>query len=171
MLMGTMKRFLLIVLALTATSSFAQVAPPTNRGAAPSPAPPQAPLPPGAKIAYVNMQAIAANSVEGRAANARMETLVTKKKGEIEAASKKTPQDAQRLQQEAQQEVQKLNVELQTEFQQKLVPILQKMAQEKHLSMLLSAQEAGLIWAEPGLDLTAEAIRRLDAATAAAPKK
>jgi hypothetical protein len=45
------------------------------------------------------------------------------------------------------------------------------MAQEKHLSMLLSGQEAGLIWAEPGLDLTAEAIRRFDAATAAAPKK
>ena len=41
------------------------------------------------------------------------------------------------------------------------------MAQEKHLSMLLSAQDAGLIWAEPGLDLTAEAIKRLDAAPAA----
>jgi len=173
MLVGTMKRFLLIALVFTAASSFAQVAPPTNRGAAPAPpaAPPQAPLPAGARIAYVNVQAIAANSAEGKAANAKIESLVNKKRSELEAnkANQKTPQDAQRLQQEAQQEVQKLQAELQGEFQQKLVPILQKMAQEKHLSMLLSAQEAGLIWAEPGLDLTTEAIRRLDAATAAAP--
>ena len=168
MLVGTMKRFLLITLVFTAASSFAQVAPPTNRGAAPPAAPPQSPLPAGAKIAYVNVQAIAANSAEGKAANAKIESLVNKKRSEINA-NQKTPQDAQRLQQEAQQEVQKLQAELQGEFQQKLVPILQKMAQEKHLSMLLSAQEAGLIWAEPGLDLTSEAIRRLDAATAAAP--
>ena len=81
-----MKRFLLIVLALTATSSFAQVAPPTNRGAAPPPAtPPQAPLPPGAKIAYVNVAAIAANSVDGKAANAKMEALANKKKSELAA--------------------------------------------------------------------------------------
>jgi Skp family chaperone for outer membrane proteins len=169
MLMGTMKRFLLIALALTATSSFAQVAPPTSRGAAPPSAPPQAPLPPGAKIAFVNLQAIAQNSAEGKAANAKIESLVNKKRTELQANQKTPPQDAQRLQQEAQQEVQKLQMELNGEFQQRLVPILQKMAQEKHLSMLLSAQEAGLIWAEPGLDLTAEAIRRLDAATAAAP--
>ena len=165
-----MKKLLLTVLALIASPSFAQVAPPTNRGAAPPAAPPQAPLPPGAKIAFVNVQAIAANSAEGKAANARIESLVKKKQSEA-AANQKTPQDAQRFQQEAQQEVQKLQADLQGEFQQKLVPILRQMAQEKHLSMLLSGQEAGLIWAEPGLDLTAEAIRRFDAATAAAPKK
>jgi Skp family chaperone for outer membrane proteins len=172
-----MKRFVLIVLALAATSSFAQVAPPTKRGAAPAPAatPPQAPLPPGAKIAFVNVQAIAVNSADGRAANAKIEALVKKKSAELDAnkATQKTPQDAQRLQQEAQQEVQKLQADLQNEFQQKLVPILRQMAQEKHLSALLGAQESGVIYAEPGLDLTAEAIRRLDAATpvAAVPKK
>ena len=83
------------------------------------------------------------------------------------AANQKTPQDAQRFNQEAQQEVQKLQAELQAEFQNKLVPILRQMAQEKHLSMLLSGQDAGLIYAEPGLDLTSEAIKRLDAPPAA----
>jgi Skp family chaperone for outer membrane proteins len=164
-----MKRLLLIVLTLSATSSFAQVAPPSTRGASPPAAPPQAPLPPGAKIAFVNVQAIVANSVEGKAANAKIDALVKKKQSE--AASQKTPQDQQRFQQEAQQEVQRLQAELQNEFQQKLVPLLRQMAQEKHLSMLLSAADAGLIYAEPGLDLTAEAIRRFDAASAAAPKK
>lgn len=162
-----MKRMLLVVLALAATPSFAQVAPPARASAPPS-APPQTPLPAGAKIAFVNVQVIVANSTEGKAANAKIETLVKKKQSEA-AANQKTPQDAQRFQQEAQAEVQKLQAELQAEFQRKLVPILQQMAQEKHLSMLLSAQDAGLIWAEPGLDLTAEAIKRLDAAPAPKP--
>jgi Skp family chaperone for outer membrane proteins len=168
-----MKKSLLIVVALFATSSFAQVAPPPGRSTPPPPAvaPANVPLPAGAKIAYVNVQAIAANSAEGKAANAKIEALVKKKQGEA-AAVQKNPQDQQRFQQEAQQEVQKLQAELQAEFQNKLVPILRQMAQEKHLSMLLSAQDAGLIYAEPGLDLTNEAIKRLDAApSAAAPKK
>ena len=163
-----MKSSLLLALVLSATSSFAQVAPPAGRSATPPAAPAPVPLPAGAKIAYVNVQAIAANSAEGKAANAKIEALVKKKQGEA-AANQKTPQDAQRFNQEAQQEVQKLQAELQAEFQRKLVPLLQQMAQEKHLSMLLSGQDAGLIYAEPGLDLTAEAIKRLDAA--AAPKK
>jgi len=138
-------------------------------GAAPPAAaqagPPTAPLPAGAKIAFVNVQYIAANSAEGKAANARVEALIKKKQAEI--AANKNPQDAQRVQQEAQAEVQKLQAELQGDFQKKLVPVLTLMAQEKHLSMLMSAADGGLIWAEPGLDLTAEAIKRLDAATPA----
>jgi len=162
-----MKRSLLIVVALFATSSFAQVAPPSGRSTPPpaAAAPASVPLPAGAKIAFVNVQAIAANSAEGKAANAKIEALVKKK--QAEANPKAPPQDQQRFQQEAQQEVQKLQAELQGEFQNKLVPILRQLAQEKHLSMLLSAQDAGLIYAEPGLDLTNEAIKRLDAA----PKK
>jgi Skp family chaperone for outer membrane proteins len=162
-----------ISLALGATSLLAQQAAAPARGrAAAAPAaqagPPTAPLPAGAKIAFVNVQYIAANSTEGKAANARVSALVQKKQGEI-AASQKNPQDAQRIQQEAQTEVQKLQTDLQNEFQKKLFPVLQQMAQEKHLSVLLSAADAGLIWAEPGLDLTAEAIKRFDAATAAKP--
>jgi Skp family chaperone for outer membrane proteins len=162
-----MKRSLLIVVALFATSSFAQVAPPPGRSTPPpaAAAPASVPFPAGAKIAFVNVQAIAANSADGKAANAKIEALVKKK--QAEANPKATPQDQQRFQTEAQQEVQKLQAELQAEFQNKLVPILRQIAQEKHLSLLLSAQDAGLIYAEPGLDLTSEAIKRLDAA----PKK
>lgn len=125
------------------------------------------PLPAGAKIAYVNVQYIAANSAEGKVANGRVNALIQKKQTEM--AAQKTPQDSQKFQQAAQAEVQKLQADLQAEFQRKLGPVLQQLAQEKHLSVLLSAADAGLIWAEPGLDLTAEAIRRFDAATAAKP--
>jgi Skp family chaperone for outer membrane proteins len=165
-----MKTFLLVLcLTFAVSSSFAQQ-PPKPAAAAPAPqpaqaAPPVAPFPAGAKIAFVNVQYIAANSTEGKAANVKVDALVKKKQAEI-AASQKNPQDAQRIQQQAQTEVQKLQTDLQNEFQKKLMPVLQLMAQEKHLSLLMSAQDAGLIWAEPGLDLTAEAIKRLDAATA-----
>ena len=162
-------RLAVVAFALVSTSSFAQqpAAKPAPKPAAAAPAAPApaAALPAGAKVAFVNVQVIVQNSNEGKADNARVEALVKRKQAEA-PANQKTPQDAQRFQQEAQQEVQKLQADLQADFQRKLFPVLQQMAQEKHLSMLLSAQDAGLIWAEPGLDLTAEAVKRLDAATA-----
>ena len=165
-----MKTCLLIVsLAVGAASLSAQVAPARGRAAVPPAAAPAAPFPAGAKIAFVNIQVIVATSVEGKADSAKVDALVKKKQAEA-PANQKTPQDAQRFQQEAQADVQRLQAQLQDDFQKKLFPILQQLAQEKHLSMLLSAQDAGLVWAEPGLDLTAEAIKRFDAVIAP-PKK
>ena len=152
---------LALSLALCATSSFAQ------QPAAPKAAAPAAQPAAGVKIAYVNIQAIAANSADGKVATAKVNALIQKKQTEM--AAQKTPQDSQKFQQAAQVEVQKLQGDLQGEFQKKLGPILQQMAQEKHLSFLLSAADAGLVWADPSLDLTAEAIKRLDATTAAKP--
>jgi len=165
--------FALAAIALAAATVSAQQAPKTT-AAPPAPSsaaavvttPPTAPLPAGAKVAYVNLQYLASNSADGKAANAKVAELVKKK--QAEAATKKTPQEQQAFQQQAMQEVQQMQGALQDEFQKKLFPVLQKMAQEKHLSMLLSSQDAGLIWAEPGLDLTAEAMKRFDAST---PKK
>jgi Skp family chaperone for outer membrane proteins len=165
----------LAALALSAVPLFAQQ-PPKATSAPPAPSsaaavvstPPTAPLPAGAKVAYVNLQYLASNSADGKAANTKVEALVKKK--QAEAAAKKTPQEQQAFQQQAMQEVQQMQQGLQNEFQQKLFPVLQKMAQDKHLSMLLSSQDAGVIWAEPGLDLTAEALKRFDAATAG-PKR
>jgi len=150
--------------ALVAASTFAQQAPakPAAKPAAAAPAPVVA-LPAGAKIAFVNIQAIVQTSAEGKADNAKVDALVKKKQAEAQAMKSPTPQAQQQFQQQAQQEVQQLQAQLQNEFQQKLMPVLAQMAQEKHLSMLLSGQDAGLVWAEPGLDLTAEAIKRFDA--------
>jgi Skp family chaperone for outer membrane proteins len=165
--MNTTLAFATII--LTSAMVSAQQAPKTT-AAPPAPSsaaavvttPPTAPLPPGAKVAYVNLQYIASNSLDGKAANAKVEVLVKKK--QAEAATKKTPQEQQAFQQQAMQEVQQAQAALQNEFQKKLFPVLQKLAQDKHLSMLVSSQDAGIIWAEPGLDLTAEAMKRFDAA-------
>jgi len=77
--------------------------------------------------------------------------------------------EAERFQQDAQAEVTELNTELQEEFNKKLFPILQQIAQEKGLHLLLSAQDAGAIWWEPAIDLSLEAVRRLDLLTAPRP--
>ena len=69
---------------------------------------------------------------------------------------------AVRMQQDAQAELNELQQELQGEFQKKLLPVLEVLAKEKGLQFLFSGADAGLIWAEPGLDLTLEAVKKLD---------
>jgi outer membrane protein len=143
----------------------------------------------------VNLQQIANVSNDGKAANAKVQALVQKKQNEGAAKQKALQDNQQRLQQsgslmndaarsqlekeidrqqvegqrfqlDAQAEINELQAELQGEFQKKLIPVLQELAQEKGLQILFSATDAGVIWAEPGLDLTADAIRKLDAAVA-----
>jgi outer membrane protein len=167
---------------------------------APAPAPPK-PFPEGAKIAYVNVQAIASNSVEGKAATAKIQELQKKKtselgeknkalqaaqtklqqggsvlndaaRGALEKEIEKMNRDIQFFQQDANTEIQELQNQLQADFQEKLNPILEQVATEKGLHMLLDVSNSGAVWANSGLDLTAEVIRRFDAAKpAAAPKK
>src|SRR5437764_14981726 len=110
---------LLIGLSFAASSSFAQTAPkPAAAAPAAQPAPPVAPFPAGAKIAFVNVQYIAANSAEGKVANNKVNALVQKKQAEI-AASQKNQQDAQRIQQQAQTAGQKLKTDRQAQLQKK----------------------------------------------------
>lgn len=163
----------------------------------PPPPQPPAPFPAGAKTALVNLQQIAQFSIDGKAAAAKIQALIQKKQAEgaqktkvlqdnqtklaqggalmneaartqLEKEIERQTVEGQRFEQDAQAEVNEMQTELQNEFQKKLFPILQKLAQEKGLQVLLSASDAGVIWAEPGIDLTAEAIKRLD--TNLAPK-
>ncbi len=165
-----------------------------------APAPP--PFPAGAKYAFINIQRIAAESGQGKALSSRVQTLNAQKVNELNEKNKalQTAQqkldsggsvlsdvarsqlekdidrqqtDIQRFTDDAQKEVQEMQNELQAEFQQKLGPIIQQVAQERKLEILFSALDAGIVWADAGLDLTSEVIRRFDAAnpapTAAAP--
>ena len=170
--------------------------PPAQTAATPPPESPP-PFPQGAKIGLVDLQQIATLSSDGKVATAKVQALIQKKQNEgaqkakalqdnqtklqqsgalmNEAARTALQKDierqqleGQRFEQDAQAEVNELQTELQDEFQKKLFPILQQIAQEKGLHVLLSAGDAGAIWVEPGIDLTLEAIKRLD--TAAAPK-
>jgi Skp family chaperone for outer membrane proteins len=165
----------------------------------PSPAPQApAPFPQGAKVAFVNLQAIAQLSAEGKAAATKVQALTTTRTNEIAERTKaaqaqqqklqsgagvmsdsarmalekeveRMARDLERFQQDAQADVNELQQQLQQEFQQKLLPVLEELSVEKDLHFLFSGADAGLIWAAAGLDLTLEAVRRLDAATAKKP--
>jgi outer membrane protein len=164
---------------------------PTPPAAAPAEAP--RPFPEGAKIAYIDIQAVASNSVEGKAATAKLQELEKKKLAEIGEKNKaleaakakqqtssgimneaaqlalskevdKLTREVQFLQGEAQSDRQALQQELQVDFQRKLNPILEQVAKEKGLQFLLDIANSGAVWVDTGLDLTQEVIRRLDAA-------
>ena len=175
--------------------------PPAQTSPAPE-LPPPAPFPQGAKIAFVNLQQIAGLTAEGKAAAARVDALIQKKQSEgadkaktlaanqqklqqsgallsetaraqLEKDVEKQQVDGQRFQQDAQAEINELQQELQSDFQKKLFPILQQLAQERGLQILFSAADAGVVWAEAGLDLTIDAVKKMDAGTAklaSAPK-
>ncbi|MCU1386221.1 MAG: outer membrane protein, partial [Acidobacteria bacterium] len=66
-------------------------------------------------------------------------------------------------QQDAQAEINELQQEVQNDFVKKLSPIVEALANEKGLHLVFNASESGIAWAAPGLDLTADVIKRLDA--------
>ena len=175
-------------------------APPAGAQTPPAPAAtPPVPFPEGAKIAWVDLQRVANESKEGQASTAKVQALNTKKVNELNEKNKTLQSQQQKLQtggsvlsdeartqlereisklqreintftQEAQEEVQELQQQLQGEFTRRLLPVVDKVASEKGLHMVLSRADAGIIWA-PAVDITTEVIKRLDAAagTTAAP--
>ncbi len=175
--------------------------PQTQKPATPAPAPqaaPPRPFPEGAKIAYCSLNAIAATSKDGRAFADKNKTAQEAKLKQIQDKQKKMEADQammnsasvaddkraqlqkdvarqeteiQRMQQDAQNEMQELQNELQDSFLKRVMPIIQQVAAEKGVQMVLNYQDGMFLWVDTGLDLSGEVARRLDAtAPAAAPK-
>ncbi len=179
----------------------ARPAPPAAPPAQPAPAlQPPPPFPQGAKTAFVNLQAIAQMTVDGKAAAVKVNALAQKKqtesadkakalqanqqklqtsggvmsdvaRGQLEKEIERQQVESQRFEQDAQAELNELQQELQKDFQAKLLPLLEQIAKEKGLQALFSAGDSGVIWVEPGIDLTLEAVTRMDAAQAKASAK
>ncbi|HEX5473127.1 MAG TPA: OmpH family outer membrane protein [Vicinamibacterales bacterium] len=172
-------------------------APATPPQAAPQP---PRPFPQGAKIAYVDLQEIASSSAAGKEASKKLKDLNDKKVGEIGEKNKqlttlqsklntggtvlsdaardqltkdidKLQRDIQFSQQSAQAELNDMQNELQADFQKKLMPIIEQVATEKGLLAVFSIRDAGIAWAEPGLDISQDVIKRLDGAAPGTPKQ
>jgi Skp family chaperone for outer membrane proteins len=199
-----MRRFV-IAAALALISSAAPALAQTAPGTAPAPAAPavQAPPPPsaapapfpsGAKIAFVDFQRVAAESVEGQISTVKINALVTKKQTEgqdkaksLQANQQKLAQsgsvmseaartalekdierqqrEGERFQQDAQAEINELQQELQLEFQKKILPLVQQVREERGLQILFSRADAGIVSWDPGIDVTSDVIKKLDAIT------
>src|SRR5687768_7623490 len=196
-------------LVLSAGPAFAQTPPAGAQPTTPTPAattpaspaqPPAAsaaqaprPFPEGAKIAYIDLQFIASNSSEGKAATSKIQEFAKKKTAELEGKTKalegarnkllqggtvlsdqartqmekdidKMSRELQFAQQDAQAEQQQLTQELQSDFQTRLNPIIDQVAKEKGLHLVLSIADSGAVWADVGLNISAEVMKRLDAA-------
>jgi len=124
---------------------------------------PHKPFPEGAKIAYVNVQAIASSSVEGKAATSKLEELRRRRprssptrtsssrraqtklqqggsvlndaaRAQLDKDIEKMNREIQFAQQDANTELQELQNTLQADFQEKLNPILEQVATEKGLT-------------------------------------
>ena len=165
------------------------------------PAQPPAPFPQGAKVAYINPPLIFQQSTEGKAAVARVQAVVQKKQTEGAAKAKqlqdnqaklqssgsvmneaartqlekeieRQQREGERFQQDAQAEINEIQQEVNNEFMKKVQPIIDQIAVEKGLHFVFNAPEAGLAWAAPGLDISADVIKKLDstAKPATAPK-
>ena len=176
----------------------AQQAPATPPPATPpaAAAPVARPFPEGAKLAYLDIQRVAAESADFKVSTARVQALNQKKvaelndlnkrlladqqklqsqgamlnegaRAELERAIDRQQKELQRSQQDAQEEVQQLQTDLQNTFQGKLYPIIQQVVAEKGIEILFSQRDSGIVFANPALDLTADVIKRFDAAQAA----
>jgi outer membrane protein len=161
--------------------------------------PPARPFPEGSRIAFIDVQRVASESTEGKAAAGKINDLNQKRTNELAAKNKtldaaqqklssggalmsedaraqlqkeidKQQIDIQRAQQDAQSELDELNRQLQTDFQRKLAPVIQQVSDERGLYILFSRADAGIVWADNALDLTSEVVRRFDAAMATAKK-
>ena len=168
--------------------------------AAPAPRPPE-PFPVGAKVAFITPQAILQQSTEGKAAIARINALIQKKQKEGEDKAKllqgnqqklqtsgsvmneaarsqlekeidRQQKEIERFQQDAQAEIDDLQQDVQNEFLKKVNPLIEQVAKEKGVEIVLNSEAQIFAWANMGLDLSPEIIKKLDAAAkpAATPK-
>ena len=98
--------------------------------------------------------------------------MTVQRRNAQEEAQKKGPKPPLEFAQtDAQTEVTDLTNELQGIFQEKLNPIIEQVRIDKGLLMIFSVRDAGVVAVEPGLDLSAEVIKRFDAASKTATKK
>ena len=161
---------------------------PPPKPAEPAPAVPLFPV--EAKFAFLDFQRVASDSVSGKLATRLLEELRTKKVSEIATQNKalqaltsrrdsgvlsgpaltqvardidKLQREIQFTQQGAQAEVQQLQTELMTDFEKRVAPLVAEIAKEKGLHAVFAADAAVTVYVHPGLDISTDVIKRLDA--------
>ncbi len=161
--------------------------------AVPAPAPPvQPPFPAESKIGFVDLQSVVAQSILGKSGSQQYEAVGKKLEGELtglqtklkdaqtrqqtqgallsEVAAATLAKDIDRLtreltfkQQEAQSELQTLQQDLLGDFEKKVMPILESLAKERSLHIVFNVENSGAVYVFPGLNLSPELVKRVDA--------
>ena len=184
--LGTLTMCVALVLAVS-SPAFAQTPPTPAEPAKPAALP--ALFPADAKFAFIDFQRIASTSIPGRLALRMLQELQNTKVSELEALNKqfqalttrrdsgalsqpalaqlgkdmdKLQREMQFAQQNAQAEVQQLESELQADLHKRVTPVVAAVAKEKGIYAVLTA-ESSLFYLHPGLDISDEVVKRLDA--------
>jgi Skp family chaperone for outer membrane proteins len=155
------------------------------------------PFPTESKVGFVDMQAIVSASKLGKSGQEKMKALQTQRDADLSAKSKQAQSLQQEIQaqasvltpvvlaqknseldkltragQFAQQDwdaqVDALNKQLLQDFQEKVLPILESLRSEMGLFAIFDAANSGALAIHPGLNLSTEVIKRLDAKYASA---
>lgn len=159
----------------------------------PSPTPAPVPFPPDAKIAYIDLQRVVAESLLGKQGQEQMKQLNEKLSTDLGAKNKaiqaqqdkiktqqtvvtdtvltsmqrdleKLQREAQAMADDAQTQVNNLNQDLLQGFQKQVIPIVEEMRNEKGLWIIFALGEnSNIAAAHAGLDLSADLVKRLDA--------
>lgn len=164
----------------------AQATPPATSAA------PSVPFRPNARLAYMNIQTIAATSNVGKAAGQKVQAFRDAKAMELEAKRKtidakqqrlaggatllgdaartqlqaeieRDTRELSRMAQDADEDLERLSELAQQEFFARLQLAAQRVAIEKQLDLLFT-EESRLAWHAEDLDLTQDVIRALDSA-------
>jgi len=149
-------------------------------------------------LAFVSVQRVAAQTVSGQAMAKRLETArqdknraLAEKQKQLEALHNDLAQNGgvfrqsrreelrkqeereraefERLRETSQTELQTLQREIQTAFQNDLKTALVELAAQRDADIVLNA-DTSVVWARSGIDLTDDAIKRIDALEVARKK-
>ncbi len=167
--------------------------------AKPQPRPP-VPFPEGARVAFVNFDYVAQTSEEGKAMIARLQEMQKKKQAELADRQKKLEEarkkaadqssvmndqaraqaerditrlerDLQDAQQDASNEFNDFSQKVQNEFGQKIRPLLEAIAKEKGIHLILRAVPEVIAYATEGIDISDELVQRLNSGAKGTPAK
>lgn len=160
----------------------------------PAPSPTPVPFPEGAKVGFIDLQRVVGESLLGKQGQEAMKVLNDKLSSSLAGKNKeiqslqdkmkaqqsvvsdavmqsmardldKMQREAQFMQQDAQVQVDQLNKELLLSFQEKVLPVVEKLREERGLWMIFAlGDNSNIAAAHAGLDLSPEVIKRLDAA-------
>jgi len=158
------------------------------------------PAQPAGKIGVINSQEILEKSVEGKrvisqfqARDKQFQADLTKRDEEIRQLEtrlntqqltltqdallqlntdlEKKRTDRKRVQEDAAAEMQNMQVRLFSKVNSELIVIVEALGKERGFDMIIDLAKSGAVYWSPGIDLTAEVIKKYDASKAAPPVK
>jgi outer membrane protein len=109
-------------------------------------------------------------SLESRLASQRM-TLSNEAALQLQSDLDKKTTARKRREEDGAREGQQIQLAFIQRIRGEMVGIIEGLAKEKGLDLILDLAESGTVYFNPTIDITDEVIRRYDAAKAAAPKK